>query len=137
MLNEDIVHPKRILIMTALFIFRQMTEGELAKVTGIEWGILELSNDELIFHGKDVKENREFQLRIPLKNITDIHYGFDEVFRGREERAWPWNKPLRVKYQSEDGERTVYLFAHFHHEKGIVRTSDNKELYERLKKLTK
>jgi len=40
MLNENIIHPKRILIMTALFIFRKMTESELAKVTGIDWGSL-------------------------------------------------------------------------------------------------
>jgi len=80
-------------------------------------GILELSNDELIFHGKDVKENKEFKLKIPLRDI--IYYGFDEVFKGREKRAWPWNKPLRIKYQSENGERTIYLFAHFHHKKGI------------------
>jgi len=97
-------------------------------------GVLELSRDELIFNGRDVKENREFQLKIPLKSIRDVHYGFDEVFKGREERAWPWNKPLRIKYQSEGGEKTVYLFAHFHHKKGI-RTSDNKEVYEKLKEV--
>lgn len=86
-------------------------------------GILELRNNELIFDGKDVKENKNFQLKISLKDITDVHYGFDEVFKGREERARPWNKPLRVKYQSENGVRTIYLFVHFHHKKGI-RTSD-------------
>jgi len=99
-------------------------------------GILELSDEELIFKGKDVKENKKFQLKILLKNITDVHYGFDEVFKGREERAWPWNKPLRIKYQSENNERTIYLFAHFHHKKGTIRTSDNKELYEKLKEIT-
>ena len=64
-----------------------------------------------------------------------MNYGFDEVFKGREERAWPWNKPLRIKYQSENGEKTIYLFAHFHHKKGIIRTSDNKEVYEKLKEI--
>ena len=95
-------------------------------------GTLELSNSELTFNGRDIKENKEFQLRIPLDKITDVHYGFDEVFKGREERAWPWNKPLRIKYQAKGVEKTIYLFAHFHHEKG-VRTSDNKEVYEKLK----
>ncbi|RLI80221.1 transcriptional regulator [Archaeoglobales archaeon] len=39
-LDDDIVNPKRILIMTTLFIFREMTEGDLAKATGIGWGSL-------------------------------------------------------------------------------------------------
>jgi len=97
-------------------------------------GVLELNEEELIFDGRDVKENERIKLKVPLRNITDVHYGFDEVFKGREERAWPWNKPLRIKYQSEEGERTIYLFAHFHHKSGI-RTSDNEELYEKLKEM--
>ena len=40
MLDDNIVHPKRIVIMTILFIFREMTEGELSKATGIDWGSL-------------------------------------------------------------------------------------------------
>ncbi len=40
MFDENIVHPKRILIMTALFIFREMTESSLVKFTGISWGSL-------------------------------------------------------------------------------------------------
>jgi len=97
-------------------------------------GILELNDNELIFNGKDVKENKDFQLKIPIRNITDIYYGFDEVFKGREERAWPWNKPLRIRYKTGNIEKTIYLFAHFHHKKGI-RTSDNKEVYEKLKEI--
>ena len=40
MLDNNIVHPKRIVIMTILFICREMTEGELSKATGINWGSL-------------------------------------------------------------------------------------------------
>ena len=40
MLDDNIVHPKRIVIMTVLFIFREITEGELSKATGINWGSL-------------------------------------------------------------------------------------------------
>lgn len=97
-------------------------------------GVLELNNDELIFTGRDVKENKEFLIKIPLKDITDVYYGFDKVFRGRDERAWPWNKPLRIRYRYENGERTIYLFAHYHIKKGI-RSSDNKEVYEKLKEI--
>lgn len=98
-------------------------------------GVLELSDEELIFEGRDIREKVEFRLEIPLRKIREVHYGFDEVFRGREERAWPWNKPLRIKYQSEDGEKTIYLFARFHRKGGIIRASDNKEVYEKLRKL--
>ncbi len=40
MFDEDILNPKRLLIMTALFIFKHMTEAELVKATGITWGSL-------------------------------------------------------------------------------------------------
>jgi len=40
MLDDNIVHPKRIIIMTILFIFKEMTEGDLSKATGIDWGSL-------------------------------------------------------------------------------------------------
>ena len=95
-------------------------------------GTLEINNSHIIFRGRDVKEDKEFHLEIPIEDIKDVYYGFDEVFRMREERAAPWNKPLRIKYKSGNDEKTIYLFAHFHHKKGI-RASDNKEVYERLK----
>ena len=38
--NEEIFNPKRFLIMTVLFIFRSMAEGDLVKLTGIDWGSL-------------------------------------------------------------------------------------------------
>jgi len=40
MLDDNIIHPKRIIIMTILFIFKEMTEGDLSKATGIDWGSL-------------------------------------------------------------------------------------------------
>lgn len=98
-------------------------------------GTLELTDDELIFTGIDIKEEGKLNLRIPLKSIKDVYLGFDNIFKGREERAWPWNKPLRIKYQYGGSEKTIYLFAHFHHKKGIIRTSDNKDVYERLERI--
>ncbi len=38
--DEDIFNPKRFAIMTILFLFRKVTEGDLAKTTGIQWGSL-------------------------------------------------------------------------------------------------
>lgn len=53
---------------------------------------------------------------------------------GREERAWPWSKPLRIKFKDEDREKTIYIFARFHYKKGL-RGSDNQEVLERLQEL--
>jgi len=104
-------------------------------------GVFELRDEEIVFEGKDVKEGEEIYLKIPIKNITDVYLGWDDVFTGfplsrAGDRAYPWNKPLRLRYQSSEGERTLYFFVNFHHKYGI-RTSNNKEVYERLKKFIK
>jgi len=39
-LDEDIVNPKRFVIMTLLFTLRQLTEAELSKASRIQWGSL-------------------------------------------------------------------------------------------------
>jgi hypothetical protein len=95
-------------------------------------GILELNEDKITFFGKDIKKDEDFKLEIAFADIADIHFGFDDVFTGWEDRAAPWNKPLRLKCKSKEGEKTIYLFANFHHKHGM-RASDNKEVYEKLK----
>ena len=97
-------------------------------------GVLELTEQRVTFTGRDVKEKKDFKLEVEIGNITDIHFGFDDVFTGWEDRAAPWNKPLRVGYKSKEGERTIYLFVNFHRKYGM-RTSDNKEAFEELKSL--
>ena len=38
---DDVVfHPKRFVILTVLFLFKEMTEGDLAKAAGMSWGSL-------------------------------------------------------------------------------------------------
>ena len=39
-LDEDIVNPKRFVIMTLLFTLRQLTDAELSKASKIQWGSL-------------------------------------------------------------------------------------------------
>ena len=39
-LDDDIVNPKRFVIMTLLFTLRQLAEAELSKASGIQWGSL-------------------------------------------------------------------------------------------------
>jgi len=100
-------------------------------------GIFELTKHQIIFDGKDTKEGKDFHLEIPIKNIVDVYLGWDDVFTGfplskAGDRAYPWNKPLRLRFSSDRGERTIYLFVRFHHRYGL-RASDNKEIYQKLK----
>ncbi|RLI80042.1 hypothetical protein DRP07_09545 [Archaeoglobales archaeon] len=39
-LDDDIINPKRFILMTLLFTLRQMTEAELSKASRIQWGSL-------------------------------------------------------------------------------------------------
>lgn len=98
-------------------------------------GTLELTDEKLKFTGKDDKEGGDFSLEVDTGNIISSHYGFDDVFSWWEDRAFPWNKPLRVRYRSNDEEETIYLFANFHHKYYGLRTSDNKEVDEEIKSL--
>jgi len=97
-------------------------------------GILELNEEKTIFKGRDAKERRDFNLEIPTKDITGIYLGFDSLFRKREDRqtAIRGFVPLRITYKSQEGEKSLYLFANFHHSRYGWRTSDNKEIYEKL-----
>ncbi|MEA1965268.1 MAG: hypothetical protein U9O41_09155 [Candidatus Aerophobetes bacterium] len=102
-------------------------------------GVFELRKERIIFEGKDVKEGKDFDLEIPFKDITDIYLGWDKVFSGfpmsrAGDRAYPWNKPLRVKYKSDQRIRVIYLFVRFHRKWGM-RASDNKEVFEKLKEV--
>jgi hypothetical protein len=100
-------------------------------------GTLELDGGKIVFNGKDLKEGADFHLEIAPKDITDVYLGWDSVYTGfpgskAGDRAYPWNKPLRIRYRSEEGEKTIYIFANFHHRHGI-RASDNRQVLERLK----
>ena len=102
-------------------------------------GVFELDKDKIVFDGRDVREDKRFRLEIPIRSISDLHLGWDETFTGfpgskAGDRAYPWNKPLRIRYKSEQGEKTMYLFVHFHRKWGI-RTSDNKEVYKKLSEM--
>ena len=50
-------------------------------------GILELDDDKIVFVGVDVKNGEEYNLEISIKNITDVHLGFNDVFKRRDDRS--------------------------------------------------
>ena len=91
-------------------------------------GILELNNDKIVFIGVDVKNGGGYNLEIPIKNITDVYLGFDDVFKRRDDRS-PWNKPLRIRFKEDNVKKTIYLFINFHRS---MRTTDNKKVYRKL-----
>ena len=92
-------------------------------------GILKLEGRNLIF----IDKNKNEKIETKLDNIKEVSLGFDKIFTGWEERAAPWNKPLKIVYNKTDEKKeTIYLFANFHHRYGI-RTSDNKEVRKKLK----
>ena len=91
-------------------------------------GMIELNSDNIVFTGVDVKNGEEYNLEIPIKNINDVHLGFDDVFKRRDDRS-PWNKPLRIRFKEDDDEKTIYLFINFHR---TLRTTDNKKVYQKL-----
>lgn len=99
-------------------------------------GTFKLDGEKMIFNGKDAKEDKKSHLEILIKDVTDVYLGWDQVFTGFPlskggDRAYPWNKPLRLRYKSDQAERTMYLFVRFHCKRGI-RASDNKEVFEKL-----
>ena len=51
--------------------------------------MFEITSNSIIFDGVDKKGDKRLHLEIPFSDILDVFYGFDEVFKGREERAWP------------------------------------------------
>ncbi len=73
--------------MTALFIFRQMTESELAKVTGVEWGSLSTHLSRLERAGYIERKKGIVNCRIrTVVTITDKGYKayIDEIEKLRE-----------------------------------------------------
>lgn len=98
-------------------------------------GKLTLENGKLKFEGKDNKEEKPFELEIELNKITDVYFGLDEVFTRENDSNFEfWLKPLRIKFEKDGSEKTIYLFIDL---KNLTKTSENKKWFEVLKDLDK
>lgn len=84
MLDDNIVHPKRIVIMTVLFIFREMTEGELSKATGIDWG--SLSTHLLRLEKKGYIERRKVITNRGIRTVVRITESGYRAYREEVEK---------------------------------------------------
>ncbi|RLI84917.1 MAG: hypothetical protein DRP01_07355 [Archaeoglobales archaeon] len=65
--DDDIFNPKRFAIMTVLFLFKEMTEGDLAKAVNISWG--SLSNHLKRLESKGYIERRKV---ITIKGVRTV-----------------------------------------------------------------
>jgi len=74
-------------------------------------GQLSLRDATLVFHGRDMKEGRDFLLEIPLEAITEVNMGFDEEIEARI--AFDFGnggaEPFAVQYQDDGENHTVYF----------------------------
>jgi len=99
-------------------------------------GEVTLSDDKIMFHGKDTKtKNNNYTIEIDKKDVTDVYLGFDDVFKRGEDRSLGISfQPLRINFLKAKKESTLYLIIRFSQ---LLRTTKNKEWYEEMKKWRK
>ena len=100
-------------------------------------GDLMIDGRYLIFRGHDIKENEDYELRIPLDCIDDVYIGFSEHLKASIDPSFGIGGPVpcAVRYQSDGGEQTAYFNTYFDHYP-IHILSANREWYETLKNIT-
>jgi len=73
--DEEIFNPKRFVIMTVLFLFKRLTEGDLVKATGIQWGSLSTHLSRL--EKKGYIKRRRAITRKGVRTVVEItEYGY-------------------------------------------------------------
>lgn len=97
-------------------------------------GELVVTDEKLIFSGKDKRKKEDIDFEIQISDIKNIHLGFDDTFKRREDRQIGLFGfvPLRIDYMDESEDKKLYVFAHFHHPYGLRRHSKNKKVYEHI-----
>jgi len=73
--DEEVLNPKRFVILSVLFLFKRMTEGELAKAAEIHWGSLSTHLNRLEKRGY-IKRRKSITRR-GVRTIVEItEYGY-------------------------------------------------------------
>jgi len=95
------------------------------------YGILNIDKEKLHFTGSDEKKGGQFSLTINITDITDVHLGYDNIFRRIEDRSLGIFQfvPLRINFIEKGKEASVYLFANY---SSLIRHSDNQKLFDEL-----
>jgi len=95
-------------------------------------GELELWDEKIVFRGKDTKTKDNYSLDVGRKEITDVHLGFDDVFKRMEDRSVGISfLPLRIRFSKGGYEQCMYLIMDF---RRASRRTTNKEWYELIQK---
>ena len=95
-------------------------------------GNITLSDEKIVFDGKDKKTKNDCAIEINKIDVTDIYLGFDDVFKRGEERSLGISfQPLRIVFSKDEKEYILYLIIDFNR---LLRATKNKEWYEELKK---
>jgi hypothetical protein len=95
------------------------------------YGTLNANNEQFSFSGSDEKKGGQFSLVINMSDITDIHLGYDSIFKRIEDRSLGLFHfvPLRINFTENHKEVSIYLFANY---SSIIRHSDNQQLFGEL-----
>jgi len=74
-LDEVIVHPKRLVILSLLFVFKEMRESDLKKATGFSWGSL-YTNLKILEKNEYIKIEKKIGKKgvITVVKITEKGY---------------------------------------------------------------
>ncbi len=95
-------------------------------------GNITLSDEKIVFDGKDIKTKNDSAIEINKIDVTDVYLGFDDVFRRREDRSLGISfQPLRIVFSKDEKEYILYLIIDFNR---LLRATKNEEWYEELKK---
>jgi len=97
-------------------------EGEIAS-----------DGDCLVFCGRDIKEGKDYELKIPFDSIKEVYLGFSNYLKLGIDLAFGMGgpAPLAVHYRDGDWERTAYFNTGFDHYIPHV-TMNNRLWCERL-----
>jgi len=90
-------------------------------------------SDSIFFRGKDKDTKEPHVLAFPLRNIVELHYGFDDTYRRIDDRSLGlFTEPLRMTFREGNSQKTIYLWIGFNR---LTRTSTNRKWFENLSAL--
>ncbi len=89
-------------------------------------GEIQLTEDTIKLVGEDKESGKDCSILILRNQVTDIHLGYDQIFRRWKEWLTLGSslQPLRVKWEKDDSQETIYLFVGF---VSFPRSSKNEE----------
>jgi len=100
-------------------------------------GDLTIEGECLVFHGRDIKEGKDFEEAIALNSIIEVFLDFDEHLKGSTDPSFGIGGPVPfvVRYRSKGREETAYFNTYLDHYPIHV-LSGNRRWYERLEDIT-